>query len=763
MKGMWYNKVLGLIILTAWPSASFASAPLDFAKDVLPILERSCLPCHNATKSEGDLMLETPQLMLKGGEKGPSINPNHAMDSLLYLTAARQKKPFMPPAENKSKALPLTSQQLEILRRWIDEGAIGKGKVKEPVKWQSMPPVARISASAITRDGAFAAASRGNRVTLYDLPLKQAVAELPGDAHRDLINAVAFSPDGTLLATGSYGEVKIWKLVTFGIKPVQASVTEHAQVDEKKVLASLKGDSEQNAKIADASLHQQEATFEFAYQKDAQQKAADALKKFEESAKKAASENADLIKRKDEIAKAVVDAMKKRDDLLKDKEAAETALAHASEAKEKADKALEDAERALKESDAKTREATTKALAAAKTTAAAATKAQTEADKKQKDVVSKANEAQKTVNEAQSETGKAVDAALSARKTAEDLVQGRKELEAAGKLVTSAQATLDKTNKSLEALRKGTPVMSPVHGVAFSEDRQLIVTAHEDGCVRGWQAATGEGRWTRRIDKQPLTALALQDGQWLVTKTSGETVALDLRPRFELVRTIGDSTKVDSPLTDRVNALAYSPDGKVLATGSGDPSRSGEIKLWDLASGNLLRAFTKPHKDAVLALDFSADGKQLASGAADRAVRLWEVATGRQLRNLEAHSGHVLSVSLRHDNRMLASAGADNAVRTWSLLTGDVVKTIGDFKKEVTSVHYAEQRNLLLATAGDPQVRAFTDEGGTVRSDDKTTASFLTTGCVTPDGRTFLAGDAAGSLWVLGADGKVLASFPAVK
>ncbi len=771
---------------------AFAGNPLDFAKDVLPILERSCLPCHNATKSEADLMLETPQLMLKGGEKGPAIKPNHGAESLLYLTAAKLKKPFMPPAENKSKALPLSSQQVEIIRRWIDEGAIGKGKVKEPVKWQSMPRLARVNAVVLTNDGGFAAVARGNRVTLYDLSLKQPVAELPADAHRDLINALAFSPDGSLLATGSYGEVKLWKLSTLQLKPASAPSADLAKLecispdgtlkasapanaearitsaDGKKILASLRLDRDLADRIARQDLQVMTSTFELSYQTGEQKKAADSLTKFEEAAKKAATENADFVKRKVEIEKAVTEAAKQRDELRRALETSAAAVVSATGAKDKADKdqaAAQTASDGLKNSpDKNAVEEATKALPAVKKAAETAAKALAEATKKQTDATTKANEAQKALNEAQSETGKVTDAALTAKKTADDLAKGKADVETLKKLVVSAQSDLDKAKKAQDGLGKSLPVVpSPFRGLAFSADGKLVVSSHEDGCLRCWNARTGEARWTHHLDKQPLGGVILRDEALVVAKASGEAFTLDLTPRFDLVRTIGDSTKVDSPLTDRVNALAFSPDGKLLATGSGDPSRSGEIKLWDLSTGRLVREFVKPHKDAVLALDFSHDGRQLASGAADRAVRLWEVATGTQLRNLEAHSNHVLAVSLRHDGRMLASAGADGAVRTWSLLTGDVVKTISDFKKEVTSVHYAEQRDLLVATSGDPSLRLFTDEGTGVRSDDKTFKSFLTAGCATPDGKVEVAGDAAGTLWIMSGAGTVLASFEAPK
>jgi WD40 repeat protein len=103
------------------------------------------------------------------------------------------------------------------------------------------------------------------------------------------------------------------------------------------------------------------------------------------------------------------------------------------------------------------------------------------------------------------------------------------------------------------------------------------------------------------------------------------TIVWNLNPSWELTQAIG-SGDMDSPLTDRVNALDFSPDGKVLATASGEPTRSGEVKLWSVSDGSLLNAFTNVHSDAVLSLRFSPDGRFLASSSADRFVRVVELA-----------------------------------------------------------------------------------------------------------------------------------------
>src|SRR5207249_9855082 len=86
--------------------------PVDFEREILPVLKNNCLACHNQTKAKADLVLETPQTILKGGENGPAVVPGKSAASLLLKVAAHQEKPFMPPKDNKVNAVDFTPAQL---------------------------------------------------------------------------------------------------------------------------------------------------------------------------------------------------------------------------------------------------------------------------------------------------------------------------------------------------------------------------------------------------------------------------------------------------------------------------------------------------------------------------------------------------------------------------------------------------------------------------------------------------------------------------
>lgn len=198
------------------------ATPVDFEKDVLPALTQSCLACHGKAKPKAGLVLETPADIRKGGDNGPAIVAGKADESLLLKASAHQVEAdaIMPPAGNKANAPNLTPQQLGLLKLWIDQGATGDVKGPAPIAWRAVPKSLRPAyAVAITPDGRVAAAGRANQIVLYALPDGKEVARLTDSssgndndaAHRDLVQSLAFSPDGQTLASGAYREVKLWR------------------------------------------------------------------------------------------------------------------------------------------------------------------------------------------------------------------------------------------------------------------------------------------------------------------------------------------------------------------------------------------------------------------------------------------------------------------------------------------------------------------------------------------------------------------------
>ncbi|MEP2024664.1 MAG: caspase family protein [Reichenbachiella sp.] len=115
-----------------------------------------------------------------------------------------------------------------------------------------------------------------------------------------------------------------------------------------------------------------------------------------------------------------------------------------------------------------------------------------------------------------------------------------------------------------------------------------------------------------------------------------------------------------------VRAVAYSPDGKFLATGSRDNS----IKLWQLSTGREIRTFLG-HLSSVNTLAFDPTGQWLASGSSDNSVLIWEVATGKIRTKIEGHDNRVSSLDFNEEGTMLASGGWDRLVYVWDPESGD--------------------------------------------------------------------------------------------
>ncbi len=302
--------------------------------------------------------------------------------------------------------------------------------------------------------------------------------------------------------------------------------------------------------------------------------------------------------------------------------------------------------------------------------------------------------------------------------------------------------------------------------LAFSPDGRTVATVTTDSRVHTWSAETGtpfdvlpHETGTSTPAARVLAGVSfLDDNHVVATRGTGGAVIWNLNPAWKLERTIG-GTGADSPFVDRVNAVRFSPDGKVLAAGGGEPTRSGEIHFFNVADGKLVRRLADVHSDAVLSIDFAPDGRHLASSSADRFVKVIDLGTGKVVKTFEGHTSYVLGVAWKRDSRTLASAGADKVIKVWDFVTGDRRKNIEGADKDVTGIAFVGVTDQMIAASGDSQVRLLKENGEKVRSFEGAT-DFMNSAATTPDGRIVVAGGQDGQLHVWnGADGKKVASF----
>ncbi len=777
------------------------AAPVNYEKEVLPFLKDNCIACHNKTTTKGGLNMETPELMKKGGDNGASIEPGAGAKSLVWQAAAGHWDSEMPPKGNKVGATPLDEAELALLKQWIDEGAHHAAKQERQIAWEPLPAAfAPIFACDVTPDGSLAAAARGNQIALYHLPtgalvtrltdetlIKSGLYKKPGVAHRDIVPTLLFTPDGQRLLTGSYREVKVWKRVD--ITPRTVATTKPASTGGKfklsptpvadgvslmdqatgKALRELK----HGAKITAYSLSADE-------QKIATAGADHKIKIWETATGKLmleivsqAEADRQVAEKAAQLARATMETVWKNEMIKKAEKDVTDLAARLKKAHELADlakKALEEkkkdiqpkteaqaaAAKALKEVEdqiaklpqgTKPDEALAKKLTESRDKAdkaASALKlAQETLERAETAITDTANEI-KVVTDASSKASQAVTAAKAAAE------QAKKDQEAA----TAAKAAADKARTSS---------VPELMSLAFSPDGQQLAGLDGSEQVFTWAVTTGRG-----IGKAVVSAagkgasLSWPGSEGCITTGDKASVLVPdpAKAAWKLEKTLG-SGDGKSPITDRVNALDLAPDGRTLAVGSGEPSRSGDISLWDLTSGKLTARYDERHLDTVHALDFSPDGKLLASGGADKAVRITELSSGKMVKLFEGHTHHVLGLGWRADGRLLASSGADNVVKIWDWTTGDRRKNVEGWDKEVTALRYLPGADAAATTAGDGKVRLINSDGGEVKKLSGA-ADFMNSLGLTQHGEMLVAGGEDGVLhvWDL-ASAKETATFKA--
>jgi|GEM_PF-5809399 len=192
--------------------------------------------------------------------------------------------------------------------------------------------------------------------------------------------------------------------------------------------------------------------------------------------------------------------------------------------------------------------------------------------------------------------------------------------------------------------------------VVLTKDARFAITGHGDNSVRIWDSETAEELHTLCGHDAPIWALALSPDERYVVSSGGKTaIAWNFMNGKEVRKFIGH--------TQPIGAVVFSQNGKSLASGGGD----GLAFVWDFSSGQMIQKLTLGTNVAALA--FSCDCRSMLAATLNR-IRIFDIASKKELRNLVGHSGNVTSLSLSSDGKMLASSGNaqkwDSSIRLWS-------------------------------------------------------------------------------------------------
>ncbi|MCB8945969.1 MAG: hypothetical protein H6658_19660 [Ardenticatenaceae bacterium] len=238
--------------------------------------------------------------------------------------------------------------------------------------------------------------------------------------------------------------------------------------------------------------------------------------------------------------------------------------------------------------------------------------------------------------------------------------------------------------------------LSHIYRLAFAPNSKLLASASIDRTVRLWDAAAGTMTHTLAEHEGAVVDVCFApDGQYLASASEAQTIRIWRVADGEWVQTLPGHR-------DAVSSVCFNSSGQLLASGSSDR----RIHLWHLAEEVLQTTFSG-HKGIIWQLAFTADDGLLASAALDHTVRLWRVEDGTLLHVLGSHNGPVWSMQFARDEQWLITGAGDHNIRFWHVESGLLLRTLEGHTASVSSVALLPDGSRIVSAAADGTIRVW--------------------------------------------------------
>jgi hypothetical protein len=301
------------------------------------------------------------------------------------------------------------------------------------------------------------------------------------------------------------------------------------------------------------------------------------------------------------------------------------------------------------------------------------------------------------------------------------------------------------------------PAAVPITGLAFTPDGSAVAASgyHE---LTFWK--TADGTVSTRLGglaERTYDIAYSPDGKWMAT-ASGDPGIYGIARLWSAQPGAGGKPVRDLVETqDVVFSVAFSPDSKTLATAGADRA----IRIYEVETGKMLFQ-VEDHADWIFAVAFSPDGKRLASASRDKTCKVFDVEKKESLVTFPGHAQPVYTIAFSPDGKSVASGGEDNSIRVWNPdADGRQLRQMTGFGGTVFRLRYSPDGQTLAACSADRTVHLFKAAGSALRKLEGH-QDWIYSLAISNDGKTIASGSWDGDvrLWNL-ADGKPLRNFTA--